>query len=165
MRPDGRAPTALRRLTLERGANLQRRARVWSGWAGPCATVERTPRERQGAGGRTHEIQRLVGRSLRTALSGFAFGERTIRVDCDVLQADGGTRTTVISGATVAPADACAWLARSAGVVAEPDRLVEAQGTGERRTFARADLDCLLDLALAGTRHIFAAQRAALSRP
>jgi len=110
MRPDGRAPTALRRLTLERGANLQRRARVWSGWAGPCATVERTPRERQGAGGRTHEIQRLVGRSLRTALSGFAFGERTIRVDCDVLQADGGTRTVAISGATVPwPTPAPGW--------------------------------------------------------
>jgi ribonuclease PH len=49
--------------------------------------------------------------------------------------------------------------------VAEPDRLVEVQGTGERRTFARADLDRLLDLALAGTRQIFAAQRAALTRP
>jgi ribonuclease PH len=82
----------------------------------PRATLERTPRERQGAGGRTHEIQRLIGRSLRAALTGFTFGEHTIRVDCDVLQADGGTRTASISGAAVALADACAWLARTAGV-------------------------------------------------
>jgi ribonuclease PH len=82
----------------------------------PRATLERTPRERAGAGGRTHEIQRLIGRSLRAALTGFAFGEHTIRVDCDVLQADGGTRTAAISGAAVALADACAWLARAAGV-------------------------------------------------
>jgi len=82
----------------------------------PRATLQRTPRERQGAGGRTHEIQRLIGRSLRAGLTGFAFGEHTIRVDCDVLQADGGTRTASISGAAVALADACAWLARTAGV-------------------------------------------------
>jgi len=59
----------------------------------PRATEQRTPRERTGAGGRTHEIQRLIGRSLRAVLRSFAFGEHTIRVDCDVLQADGGTRT------------------------------------------------------------------------
>ena len=82
----------------------------------PRATRERTARERQGAGGRTHEIQRLIGRSLRAALVGFAFGEYTIRLDCDVLQADGGTRTAAITGAAVALADACAWLARTAGV-------------------------------------------------
>lgn len=169
----------------------------------PRATHERTPRERSGAGGRTHEIQRLIGRSVRAALRGFDFGEHTIRVDCDVLQADGGTRTAAISGATVALADACAWLDRTAGVgnpfarlvaavsvglisgeaqldlcyaedrdadidanivVAEPDRLVEVQGTAERGTFARQDLDRLLDLALSGTTRIFAAQRAALGR-
>ena len=234
MRPDGRAPTALRPLTLERGANpyaegsclvrmggtvvlctatVEAGVPAWRkgsglGWVTaeyamlPRATLQRTPRERQGPGGRTHEIQRLVGRSLRTALSGFTFGEHTIRMDCDVLQADGGTRTAAISGATVALADACAWLAKSAGVadpfaglvaavsvgivdgeprldlcyaedrdadvdtnvvVAEPDRLVEVQGTGERRTFARTDLDRMLDLALAGTRQIFAAQHAALN--
>src|SRR5262245_24679798 len=49
----------------------------------PRATHDRTPRERQGPGGRTHEIQRLIGRSLRAALTGFEFGEHTIRVDCD----------------------------------------------------------------------------------
>src|SRR5215510_6305921 len=82
----------------------------------PRATEQRTPRERTGAGGRTHEIQRLIGRSLRAVLHGFGFGEHTIRVDCDVLQADGGTRTAAISGAAVALADATAWLARIAGV-------------------------------------------------
>jgi ribonuclease PH len=169
----------------------------------PRATTERTPRERQGAGGRTQEIQRLIGRSARAALTGFDFGEYTIRLDCDVLQADGGTRTAAVTGAAVALADACAHLAtaaqvtnpfgrlvaavsvgmvdgeprldlayaedRVAGVdanvvVAEPDRLVEVQGTGEQGTFSRADFDAMLDLALAGTARIFAAQRAALGR-
>jgi ribonuclease PH len=82
----------------------------------PRATNQRAPRERTGAGGRTHEIQRLIGRSLRTVLTTFAFGEYTIRIDCDVLQADGGTRTAAISGAAIALADATAWLARTAGV-------------------------------------------------
>ena len=59
----------------------------------PRATVERTSRERNGPGGRTQEIQRLIGRSLRAAMATMAFGEYTIRIDCDVLQADGGTRT------------------------------------------------------------------------
>jgi ribonuclease PH len=81
----------------------------------PRATETRTPRERNGPGGRTHEIQRLIGRSLRAALSGFDFGEFTIRVDCDVLQADGGTRTASITGAAVALADACAWLEKNGG--------------------------------------------------
>ena len=169
----------------------------------PRATAQRTPRERTGAGGRTHEIQRLIGRSLRAVLRDFSFGEHTIRVDCDVLQADGGTRTAAISGAAVALADATAWLARSAGVsdpfaglvaavsvgivdgeprldlcydedrdaqvdanvvVADPDRLVEVQGTAEHGTFVRAELDHLLDLAQGGARRIFAAQRAALGR-
>src|SRR5438105_1591664 len=68
----------------------------------PRATTTRTQRERTGAGGRTHEIQRLIGRSLRAALRGYDFGEYTIRVDCDVLQADGGTRTAAVTGAAVA---------------------------------------------------------------
>jgi ribonuclease PH len=166
----------------------------------PRATETRTPRERTGAGGRTHEIQRLIGRSLRAALTGFDFGEYTVRVDCDVLQADGGTRTAAITGAAVALADACTWLAQRGGtnpfarlvaavsvgvvageprldlcyaedrdaevdanvVVAEPDRFVEVQGTGEHGTFDRAALDRLLDLAAAGTARLFAAQRQAL---
>jgi len=169
----------------------------------PRATTERTPRERQGPGGRTHEIQRLIGRSVRAALTGFDFGEHTIRLDCDVLQADGGTRTAAVTGAAVALADACSHLAAAAKVknpfgrlvaavsvgmvegearldlayaedrsadvdanvvVAEPDALVEVQGTGEHGTFTRAELDRMLDLALAGTARIFAAQRSALAR-
>ena len=64
----------------------------------PRATLERTQRERNGPGGRTQEIQRLIGRSLRAAMATMAFGEYTIRIDCDVLQADGGTRTAGITG-------------------------------------------------------------------
>src|SRR6266850_5004069 len=77
----------------------------------PRATLERTSRERNGPGGRTQEIQRLIGRSLRAAMATMAFGEFTIRIDCDVLQADGGTRTAAITGGCVALVDACAWLA------------------------------------------------------
>jgi len=106
----------------------------------PRATLERTPRERSGAGGRTHEIQRLIGRSVRAALRGFDFGEHTIRVDCDVLQADGGTRTTAICGATVALADACAWLSRTAGVMNPFARLVAAVSVGLATGEARLDL-------------------------
>ena len=76
----------------------------------PRATAERTPRERHGPGGRTHEIQRLIGRSLRAAMATMAFGEHTIRVDCDVLQADGGTRTAAITGAWVALHDCIEWM-------------------------------------------------------
>lgn len=76
----------------------------------PRATTQRTARERSGPGGRTAEIQRLIGRSLRATLTNFDFGEYTIRVDCDVLQADGGTRTAAISGGAVAVAQACAWM-------------------------------------------------------
>jgi ribonuclease PH len=70
----------------------------------PRATARRTPREvnKGRASGRTHEIQRLIGRSMRAVVDGAALGERTIVVDCDVLQADGGTRTASITGAFVA---------------------------------------------------------------
>ena len=61
-------------------------------------------------GGRTHEISRLIGRSLRAAIDLSALGENSISIDCDVLQADGGTRTAAITGAYVALADAVAWL-------------------------------------------------------
>jgi ribonuclease PH len=67
----------------------------------PRSTLTRTPRERA-AGGRSQEIQRLIGRSLRAATDLTAFGERTLTVDCDVLQADGGTRTAAITGAYIA---------------------------------------------------------------
>src|SRR3970040_2325422 len=82
----------------------------------PRSTQERTPRERTGPGGRTQGIQRLIRRSLRGAPKHVAVGEFTLRVDCDVLQADGGTRTAAITGAAVALADACAWLADRSGV-------------------------------------------------
>jgi len=68
----------------------------------PRSSPERIERERRGPGGRTHEIQRLVGRSLRAVTDLGALGERSIVVDCDVLQADGGTRTASITGGYVA---------------------------------------------------------------
>jgi ribonuclease PH len=68
----------------------------------PRATLQRTPRETNGLGGRTQEIRRLIGRSLRAAIDLEKLGARTCIVDCDVLQADGGTRTAAITGASVA---------------------------------------------------------------
>jgi len=78
----------------------------------PAATHERSSREsvKGRVGGRTHEISRLVGRSLRAAVDTTALGENTITIDCDVLQADGGTRTAAITGAYIALADAVAHL-------------------------------------------------------
>ena len=78
----------------------------------PRATGTRTQREaaRGGQGGRTMEIQRLIGRSLRACVDRQALGERTITLDCDVIQADGGTRTAAITGAYVALVDAVRWL-------------------------------------------------------
>ena len=96
----------------------------------PRATSERTTRERHGPGGRSQEIQRLIGRSLRAAMGTMAFGEHTIRIDCDVLQADGGTRTASITGACVALVDACAWLARETGIESPFGRLVAAVSVG-----------------------------------
>ena len=78
----------------------------------PRSTGSRMFREasRGKQGGRTLEIQRLIGRSLRAVVDRAALGERTITLDCDVLQADGGTRTAAITGAYVALVDACRWL-------------------------------------------------------
>jgi len=78
----------------------------------PRSTGSRMFREaaRGKQGGRTLEIQRLIGRSLRAVIDRSALGERTITLDCDVLQADGGTRTASITGAYVALVDACRWL-------------------------------------------------------
>jgi ribonuclease PH len=106
----------------------------------PRATAERTPRERAGPGGRTQEIQRLIGRSLRAALHTFAFGEFTLRLDCDVLQADGGTRTAAITGSAVALADACAWLADRHGVTNPFGKLVAAVSVGMVEGEPRVDL-------------------------
>jgi ribonuclease PH len=88
----------------------------------PRATNTRSDREsvRGRIGGRTHEISRLIGRSLRAIIDYKALGESTIVLDCDVLQADGGTRTASITGAYVALADAVSWLRERNMLVAEP---------------------------------------------
>jgi ribonuclease PH len=104
-------------------ATLEDRLPVWlkgqaRGWITaeygmlPRATSERTRREATSGkqGGRTLEIQRLIGRSLRTIVNLEALGERQITVDCDVIQADGGTRTAAITGAWVALHDCLAWM-------------------------------------------------------
>lgn len=88
----------------------------------PRATNTRTWRERSQLGGRTQEIQRLIGRSLRAMIDDFSFGEYTLRVYCDVLDADGGTRTASITGACVAAVDAYAWMVRSGRIAASPVR-------------------------------------------
>ena len=106
----------------------------------PRATTERTPRERGGPSGRSQEIQRLIGRSLRAALDGFGFGEFTIRVDCDVLQADGGTRTASITGGCVALADAFTWLVQRTGRPSPIRRLVAGVSVGLVDGEARLDL-------------------------
>jgi ribonuclease PH len=96
----------------------------------PRATLERSSRERHGPGGRTQEIQRLIGRSLRAAMGTMKFGEFTVKVDCDVLQADGGTRTASITGGCVALADACAWIAQRQGIATPFGNLVAAVSVG-----------------------------------
>lgn len=80
----------------------------------PRATNTRTPRERESghASGRSQEIQRLIGRSLRAVTDLEALGERTVQIDCDVIQADGGTRTTAITGAYVALSQALDMLVK-----------------------------------------------------
>lgn len=85
----------------------------------PRSTNERMDREsvKGRIGGRTHEISRLIGRSLRAVVDTKALGENTIKIDCDVLQADGGTRTAAITGAFVALADAVEW-GRNKGFIA-----------------------------------------------
>jgi len=171
----------------------------------PRATHTRSKRDASGGkpNGRAIEIQRLIGRSLRSVVDLTLLGERTVFIDCDVLQADGGTRTASISGAFVALAEAMVklknagqivtlpfdeWVsAVSVGVVDGEDRLdlayeedsrasvdmnvvmtsagrfIEVQGTAEGAPFDRDQLNRLLDLALAGTQTIYAAQRSALA--
>ncbi|OMH28247.1 ribonuclease PH [Tersicoccus phoenicis] len=174
----------------------------------PRATNTRSDREsvKGRIGGRTHEISRLIGRSLRSIIDLGELGENTIVLDCDVLQADGGTRTAAVTGAYVALADAVTWArnqklikstarplrdtvsAVSVGIIdgvpmldlpyvedvrAETDmnvvvtgsgQFVEVQGTAEGAPFNRAELDALLDLALAGTAELAAVQRATLGQ-
>ena len=153
--------------------------------------------------GRTQEIQRLIGRSLRAVVDLSKMPDYTITVDCDVIQADGGTRTAAITGACVALVDALVGLQRdkvlkqdplrqlvasvSVGlyqgvpvldldypedssadtdmnvVMGEDGGLIEVQGTAEGATFDRSELNTMLDLAEAGIRQLFEAQRQALA--
>jgi ribonuclease PH len=99
----------------------------------PRSTVTRTPREseRGKIGGRTHEIQRLIGRSLRSIVDTHALGERTVILDCDVIQADGGTRTAAITGAAVALGLALNALVKAGTLKASPmKQLVAAVSVG-----------------------------------
>jgi ribonuclease PH len=113
----------------------------------PRATHTRSPRERTQIGGRTQEIQRLIGRSVRAMLDDYAFGEWTIKVDCDVLQADGGTRTASITGAAVAVCDAFSWMVTKRHITASPvQRRVCAVSVGIVDGELRVDLDYAEDV-------------------
>ena len=171
----------------------------------PRATTTRNRRE-AGTGkqtGRTVEIQRLIGRSLRAGVDRSALGERQITVDCDVIQADGGTRCAAITGGWVALRLAVNRMLRAGDLVSDPitdhvaavsagiyagqpvldldyaedslagvdgnfvltgaGRLIEVQMSAEGATFSRAEMDALLELAVAGTAALVAAQREALA--
>ncbi|HLZ36454.1 MAG TPA: ribonuclease PH [Mycobacteriales bacterium] len=181
-RPDGRAPDALRAVTITRGwldhaegsalvefghtrvlcaASVTEGVPRWRkgsglGWVTaeyamlPRATAERTDREsvRGRIGGRTHEISRLIGRSLRAVVDLARLGENSIIIDCDVLQADGGTRTAAITGAYVVLADALGWLRARGPVKGEPLRdSVAAVSVGIVRGEPRLDLSYEEDVA------------------
>jgi ribonuclease PH len=108
----------------------------------PRATSTRTSRERGQIGGRTQEIQRLIGRSVRAMLDDFAWGEYTLKVDCDVLQADGGTRTAAITGASVALVDAFDWMVAKGKLKRSPvRRRVAGVSVGVVRGEPRLDLE------------------------
>ena len=94
--------------------------------------------------GRSAEIQRLIGRSLRAAVDRRLLGERTITVDCDVLQGDGGTRTASVTGGFIALALACRKLGE----------IIELQGTGEGRAFTAAEQQELVELCAKGCREL-----------
>lgn len=167
----------------------------------PASTNRRSRREYNGRKGRSMEIERLVGRSLRAVTRLDRLGEVTVTVDCDVIQADGGTRTASVTGGWVALHEALAAAVASGrmrrlplvgqvaavsfGLVdgqelldldysedsrADADlnlvgtdggRIVEVQGTGERTTFTREQLDRLLDMGQAGIESLLALQREA----
>ena len=108
----------------------------------PRATRTRTARERTQLGGRTQEIQRLIGRSIRAMLDDYKFGEYTVRLDCDVLQADGGTRTAAITGACVATVQAFEWMVSTGRLTTSPvKRRIAAVSVGVIRGEPRLDLD------------------------
>ena len=133
--------------SVEEGVPSWRRGRG-EGWLTaeyamlPRATKTRTSRERSQVGGRTQEIQRLIGRSIRAMLDDFRFGEYTIKLDCDVLVADGGTRTASITGACVAAVDAFNWLVATGRLPESPvKRRVAAVSVGIIGAAPRLDLD------------------------
>jgi len=133
--------------TVEEGVPNWRRGRG-EGWLTaeyamlPRATRTRTNRERAQLGGRTQEIQRLIGRSVRAMLDDFKFGEFTVKLDCDVLVADGGTRTAAITGASVAIVDAFDWMVKMGKISANPvKRRVAAISVGIIDGEPRLDLD------------------------
>lgn len=108
----------------------------------PCATSSRYRREVGGRSGRTYEIQRLIGRSLRTMVDLAALGEYTLRVDCDVINADGGTRTASITGAAIALRNAIGAMAADGRIEKMPDLLpVAAVSVGMVDGEALLDLD------------------------
>lgn len=108
----------------------------------PRSTLTRTRRERNGPGGRTQEIQRLIGRALRIAVDLEALGEYTITIDCDVLQADGGTRTAAITGGYVALAQAVTHLQHIGQIASSPlRRAVAAVSVGVVDGIALLDLN------------------------
>ena len=114
----------------------------------PRSTHSRMDREaaKGKQSGRTQEIQRLIGRSLRAAFDLRGFGERTLQLDCDVLQADGGTRTASITGAMVAAYDAFSTLLASGAIAAMPVRhFVAAVSVGVYRGMPLLDLDYIED--------------------
>ena len=171
----------------------------------PRSTGSRMRREATSGkqGGRTVEIQRLIGRSLRAGVDRVALGERQITVDCDVIQADGGTRCASITGGWVALRLAVNKLLEAGAIISDPllspvaavscgiyagqpvldldypedseagvdgnfvmtgdQRLIEVQMSAEGSTFARGDLDKLMDLAEKGVAELVAAQVKAVS--
>ncbi len=88
----------------------------------PRSSQQRISRERSKVGGRTHEIQRLIGRSLRSVVDMAALGERTVLIDCDVVQADGGTRTASVTGSYIALVDALRFIQKQKVIAAVPLR-------------------------------------------
>lgn len=190
--------------TVEEGVPKWRRASHGCGWVTaeyamlPASTARRSKREYGARKGRSMEIERLIGRSLRSVVRMEKMGEITVTLDCDVIQADGGTRTASVTGAWVALHDALMGLVRanklnrlpptgqvaaiSAGIVGgealldldysedshadvdlnlvgtDAGGIVEVQGTGERSTLSRAQLDGLLDMGQAAIERLVAIQ-------
>jgi ribonuclease PH len=108
----------------------------------PRATRTRTEREQSLSGSRSREIQRLVGRSLRAMVDDYSFGAYTLRVDCDVLEADGGTRTAAVTGACLAVMDAFDWMVRQGKISTSPvQRRVAAVSVGLVDGLPHLDLD------------------------